>query len=264
MSRESQAAKPEAERRSELGGYSDAEFESALARSQSSDVFSVGARALTLVAVFWLLAHAIQVHDLPAWLLILPLVVEFIAIFWIGFVLSRFIVDCPTFAKSAGSLGLLLTWTVASLIVLFAVAGIDPELHGWRWQHIGTGVQILWFSLAKLGLHWVIFVSLSGLLISTSIEVLRWRRLRGVFVWTSIMNTGFRLGVMLLLGIVGFVAVLLLDNAFYFSLADLSAKELAWAVFAFLLVGEVLTLIVSTLMHREALSKQGSRPMDGA
>lgn len=248
----------EAERRRQLGGYSDAEFDSALARSQSSDAFSVGVRALTLVAVFWLMAHAIWNHGVPAWLLVLPLVVEFIAIFWVGYLLSRFLIDCKAFAQSAGSGLLTLVWTVVILAMIGAAAAFDPEAGGMRMVRLGPGLQSGWRQVQSAGLQWVILVSMLGLLISTTFEVLRWRRLRGVFVWTSIMHSGFRLGVMLLLGIVGFVLLIVLGNLLASSLSDWTQSAdpaLAWAVFGFLLLSEILTLVVSTLMHREALQK---------
>ncbi len=263
MSRKSKAEQREAaERRRQLGGYSDAEFDSALARSQNSDAFSVGVRLITLAAVFWLMARAIQIHGVPAWLLVLPMVVEFIVIFWVGYFLSRFLIDCKAFAQSAGSLGLTLTWTIILLIGVLAAAAFDPQSEDLRSAHIATGLVSGWQQVRNAGLHWVILVSMLGLLISTTFEVLRWRRLRGVFVWTSIMHTGFRLGVMFVLGIFATVALILLGDFLASALSDwrqLAGPAIAWAVFGFLLLSEFLTVIISALMHREALKKHGPR-----
>lgn len=255
MNRNLRSAQDNASRRDELGGYTDAEFDAALARSQRSDAFSVGVRLLTLVVVFWLMARAIRAHAIPAWMLILPLVVEFVAVFCIGFVLSRFVIDCKAFAKSAGSAGLLLVWVLGIVGVMLGFAGMDPEADAWHWAHVDDGLVLGWQSVSAAGLHWVMAVSLIGLSISTTFEVLRWRRLRGVFVWTSIMHSGFRLGVMFLLGFAALFVVIFLGN-FAASLSDWRGSSLAWPVYLFLLVSEVLTVVLTALMHRDALKKQ--------
>lgn len=249
----------EAERRRELGGYSDAEFDSALVHSQRSDAFTVGVRLVTLAVVFWLMARAIRLHAVSAWLLVLPLVVELLVIFWVGFFLSRFVIDCKAFAQSAGSLWLTLVWTLVIVLAMTAGAAFDPQAGGLHWAQLHSGLASAWQQIEAAGLQWVILVSMLGLLISTTFEVMRWRRLRGVFVWTSILHSGFRLGVMFLLGIFGTVALIVLGNflaSFLKGWTQSSAEATAWAVFGFLLLSELVTLIVSTLMHREALKKR--------
>jgi hypothetical protein len=259
MSQKSRAEKQhEAERRRELGGYSDAEFDSALVRSQRSDAFSVGVRLVTLTVVFWLMARAIRIHDIRAWLLVLPMVVEFIVIFWVGYFMSRFLIDCKAFAQSASSLGLTLAWTIGILALMFGAAAYDPGSGGLQLAHLGAGLASAWQQVLGAGLHWVILVSMLGLLMSTAFEVLRWRRLRGVFVWTSILHSGFRLGVMFLLGIFGTVVLIVFGDFLATSLSEWTpsaAAAMAWAVFGFLLLSELLTLVLSTLMHREAVKK---------
>jgi hypothetical protein len=268
MGRKSKVEQREAaERRRQLGGYSDAEFDSALARSQSSDAFSVGVRLITLAAVFWLMARAIQIHGIPAWLLALPMLVEFIVIFWVGYFMSRFLIDCRAFAQSAGGLRLTLIWTVIILMGVLAAAAFDPESDGLRFAHIAAGLAWGWQQIRSAGLHWVILVSILGLLISTTFEVLRWRRLHGVFVWTSIMHTGFRLGVMFVLGFFAAIALIPLGDflaSFVSDRMQSAGTAMAWAVFGFLLLSELLTVIISALMHREALKKQGPRTVTTA
>ena len=74
----------EAEQRRELGGYTEAEFDREFVRSHRSDWASITTRVATLLIVYGLLARAIRAHDPPPWLLVLPFVVEFLLIFWIG------------------------------------------------------------------------------------------------------------------------------------------------------------------------------------
>jgi hypothetical protein len=257
MNRPAKPAPNPIEPRRPPGGYSDQEFAAALLRSQRSDPFSVTVRALTLVLVFGLLARAILRFGLSAWLLVLPMVVEFIVIFWVGWWLAHFVIDCPAFRKSAGSTGLTLAWTAVIFAIPLGFAGRNAA-GVWHWAQVPYGLAAGWEAVLAAQMHWVILLSLLGLLVSTGIEVQHWRRQRGVFVWTSIMQSGFRLAVVLLLAIIGGLLLAMLGDFILQPLADPSGKPLAWAVFGFLLVAEGLTLILSTLMHRDAQKKSAA------
>lgn len=68
-----------------------------------------------------MLARAIRSHDLSPWLLLLPMAFEVLLIFWIGWILSRFVVSCPAFRKSAGSFALVVFWSIAIIGAVFRI-----------------------------------------------------------------------------------------------------------------------------------------------
>ncbi|MGD9582169.1 MAG: hypothetical protein AB7V26_00660 [Lysobacterales bacterium] len=248
----------EREQRRELGGYSDAEFEAAMLRSQRGDRASLALRILTLALVFTLMARSILHHHTPAWLLVLPLIVEWLVIFWLGQALARWRIDCKAFRRSAGGLGLTLGWTLAFALLALGFAGYDEGTSTWQLAQIGDGLSSGRQQALAAGMHWVILVAVGGLALSTWVEWRQWRRVRGVFVWTSIMQTGFRLAVMLLLGIVAVFLLAMFGSSLPAGFFGRSSPALAWAVFAFLLLCELLTLVIATLMLREAAAKAKS------
>ena len=261
MGKQSRMARDELERRRELGGYSDAEFDAEFARSHRSDLPSISIRVVTLVVVFVLLARAIRTHDLPPWLLLAPLAFEFIAIFWIGWILSRFIVPCPTFRKSAGSFALVLVWTVVIVAAAVAAIQFNPGGHS-EPRPFADAWRAAWQLVVATELHWAMLAMLAALIGGTVPEVTRWKRERGVFVWASIMNAGFRIGVMFLMGFFGIFVVAMFGEAL-FERGGLAGRNMAWAVYWFLLIAEVLTLVLSTVMHRETLQKQQATAAKG-
>jgi len=260
MAKKKTLAADEVIQRRELGGYSDAEFDAEFARSYRSDAINVAIRVVTLVVVFWLLARAIRSHDLPPWLLLAPLAFEFIAIFWIGWVLSRFVVQCPAFTKSAGSFPLVLFWTIAIGAAATAAIQFNPGGHRDP-MPVSESLRAGWRLIVATDLHWAMLAMLAALIGSTVPEVTRWKRERGVFVWTSIMTAGFRVAVIFLMGFAGiFIAVFLGDALFGYG--ELRYRNLTWAVYWFLLVAEVLTLVLAVAMHRDTVAKQvaGRKP----
>jgi len=251
----------DAQHRRELGGYSNAEFDAEFARSHRSDVVSIAIRVVTLIVVFGMLARAIRSHDLPPWLLLLPMAFEMLVIFWVGLVLSRFFVSCPAFAKSAGSFALALFWSIALVGAFIAAIMFNPGGESRPVSfHAGMADTLQW--IVRTDLHWTLLAMTAALLASTAQEVTRWQRERGVFVWASIMNAGFRIGIIFLLGFFGFIIAMLSGGWLVETVAEAlfayTGRPLVWAFYAALLIVEIITLIVSTLMHREALAKQAA------
>lgn len=95
-----------------VGPYREADFDAEFLRTHRSDWASVAMRLALLAGIYWLLARAIRSEQLSAGFVALPLALEFIAVFWIGWVMATWFVDCETFRKSAGSFGLSLFWTL--------------------------------------------------------------------------------------------------------------------------------------------------------
>ena len=242
-----------------VGPYREHEFDAEFLRTHRSDWASVALRLALLAGIYWLLARAIRTEQLSAGFVVLPLVVEFIAIFWIGWVMATWFVDCETFRKSAGSLGLTLFWT---LVVAGAMAGFlawDGDAERIDASRIPQQFGAAWARIHGSGLHYAMGLAIAGLVVSTVPEVLRWRRKGGVFVWTSIMNSGFRLGIMILLGFVGGL-VGILGAEFLLPVVPEERDALwPWLVFWFLLVADVTTVVVAALMHRDLGRKARSK-----
>lgn len=259
-------ARDEAMQRYENAGYSDAELDAALLRSQGSDVFSVGTRLVAIVVVFGLLARAIQ-DGLTAPYLILPLIAELLAMFWIGWLMSRTVVRCPVFRKSAGTLGVVL-WTLVIALGMAAWLAYDPTAGDMALGRIAANAAAAWATIVANGLHWAVLVAVLGLCVSTVMEIQAWRQTGGVFVWTAITTTGTRIGLLILLGFVAMVpamfvgpmVVSLLEAQGW--LALLSQGQWAWPVWAVLLALDLGVLIVLTLMHRELVRSR--RPAKAA
>ena len=245
----------EAERRRELGGYTDAEFDREFARSQRSDVTSVSIRVFTLIVVFGLLARAIRMQGLPPWMLLLPLAFEFIAIFWIGWILSRFIVQCPAFTKSAGSFILVVVWTGIVGALGAAAIHFNPG-GGTEPVPLATALDAAWRLVIDTEMYWALLAILAALIGGTVPEVTRWKRERGVFVWATIMNAGFRVGVIFLMLFFGVFVAVVFGEFILDSIGGIHGGGVTWIVYWFLLAAEVLTLVMSVLMHRETLAKQ--------
>ncbi len=254
MAKKSRKALKELERRNELGGYSDAEFDAEFARSYRSDLISVAIRVVTLVIVFGLLARAIRSHQLPPWLLLAPLAFEFIAIFWVGWILSRFIVNCPAFRKSAGSFGLVLFWTLLIGGLGAAAIQFNPGGRGDA-VSFAQALDKAWRLIVATELHWAMLAMLVALIAGTVPEVTRWKEKGGVFVWATIMTAGFRVAVMFLMFFFGIFFVALGSDAL-FGHSSLRARNQTWFVYWFLLIAEVLTLVLSVAMHRDTVAKQ--------
>ena len=244
--------KTEAEQRREGGGYTDREFEEAMLRSQRSDPLTVAIRLLTLVVVYWLLARAVSKFHLPVSLLWLPLAAEFLAIMWVGRFLVRPFVDCKAFAQSMGGWLAFVIWNAIVIGAYVAALAWDSDKHGFA----GAFAE-RWALVRESGMHDAIGVAIVGLVLSTIVEVVRWRAVRGVFVWTSIMASGFRIGVLFLCAMLAAVLGIVFGKAIG---GRPGLWNWSWIVFGFLLLVDVATLVVSTLFHRELLGKKRGKP----
>jgi hypothetical protein len=255
----------EAEQRRQYGGYSEAEIDAALVRSQRSDPLGVAIRLATLGAVYWLLARAIK-DGLTAPFVVLPLLLELLVVFWGGQLLKR-VVDCKAFRQSAGGLPLTLAWTVGIGLLILGMLSWDSATGQPDPARLPQALSAAQASIVEHGLHWALLAMFGGLLFGTIHDLSYWKRHGGVFVWTAITATGFRLAVLFLLGFVGVIVGTVLGEFVLMQLSHsgwlplLRAQGWAWPVWAFLLLLDVGVVVLATLMHRD-LSAQaaGSKP----
>lgn len=238
----------EEQQRATGGGYTDAEFEAAMLRSQRSDPLTVAIKVATLAVVYVLLFRAVAKFQLPVSLLWLPLAAEFLAIMWIGRFVIRPFVDCNAFMQSMGGWSAFVFWNVVVVGAYVAAFAWDSQQGGFA----GVFAE-RWRMVRESGMHFAIGAAVVGLLLSTIVEVVRWRAQRGVFVWTSIMASGFRMGVMLL---AVFAAVFVGIFLGQFLGDDADTWPWSWIVFGFLLFVDFATLVATTMFHRELLQKQ--------
>jgi hypothetical protein len=244
----------------DYGGYSGEQVDAALRETLRSDWPSLALRLVVVGVVYTLLARAI-LDGMSSPYLVLPLLSEVLLIFWLGWLMTRTLVDCPSFRKSAGSLWLTVFWTaVAGAVVLGALA-FDRQNQALDSAQIVPRAQRVWAVIQHHQLHWALVAMLLGLLISTAMDILRWRDKGGVFFWASITHVGFRMGLLIvLIPVLGFFGIFLAEVLLW--LAErfvwweaLSAQLWAWPVWVLLLVLELGTVVVSVLMHRDLLAK---------
>lgn len=251
----------EAEERKELGGYTHAEFDREFVRSHRSDWASIAARVVTLAIVYGLLARAIHRHDPPPWLLALPFVAEFLLIFWLGWFLSKFVVSCKTFAKSAGSFTLVLVWSLLMGGALLAAIVFNPGGAGPA-ESIAVALHEAGAWMVRTDLHWALLAMAAALIGSTALEVMRWKQQGGVFVWAAIMTAGFRLGIAFLAAFVGAFILIFAGDVLLPLVERLfsgGGSALTWALYGFIVLVEVLTLVAAVAMHRDAMRPEQAR-----
>lgn len=251
----------QSEERGELGGYTHAEFDREFVRSHRSDWASVATRVVTLVIVYGLLARAIHRHDPPPWLLLLPFVAEFLLIFWLGWFLSKFVVSCKTFAKSAGSFTLVLVWSLLMGGALFAAIVLNPGGAG-RADSVAVVLHEAGTWILRTDLHWALLAMAAALIGATALEVMRWKAQGGVFVWAAIMTAGFRLGIAFLVAFLG-AFILIFAGDLLLPLVERlfsgGGSALTWALYGCIVLVEVLTLVAAVAMHRDAMKPEQAR-----
>lgn len=236
-------------------GLSDEEFDRGFLQTQRSDMASIVSRIVTLVVVFGVLAYGIHVHGLAAGFLLLPLGVEFLLIGWVGLFLSLTVVDCQKFAKVGRSPGFVLFSTLAIAIIISCVLAIEDNtfevgriLPGWR-----SG----WEAVRTTGLVWALIVECLTLLFATGLEVHRWRREGGTFIWASSLGIALRLTAVFLVGLALYFLMMFtagLGSTWVFE----TPLRRSWFVFVFLLCVEVGALLITIKIHSDLVreSKQ--------
>jgi hypothetical protein len=255
----SEPASTEAAERARYQGYTEAEIDQALARSLRSDWPSIVIRLAIVATTYGLLARAILAEPLPATLIALPLIVELLAIFWLGLFLAAFVVDDKAFRTSALKPWATAFWTAVAAIGLFMWLTLSPTSGRSQLENVAPNLANAQRLVFDSGLHWALVAVTGGLVVTTLFEVLDWKRRGGVFVWTSITTAGFRVGLGIValapLVVLGMFVAPLIESWFTRSPADARA----WLIWGVLLLLEISVVIVGVLMHRDILGKGGPK-----
>jgi hypothetical protein len=229
------------------GIYDDAEFDAEIIRTQSSDWSFVATRVVTLAIMFFFLARAIG-RGASAAFLLLPLAVEFVSIMWLGLILGYCFVDCPRFIESGRRPGRVVFWTLALFGAISVVLGWENG-GGFDSARIGPGWLSAWHEVWRTGLIWAMAVEVLGLLVSTAREVVRWRRVRGVFIWMSVFAPSLRIAVVIVLGVLSPFVLIPLGDSLVPWLVE-TPRRIAWTAFGFLMFVEFGGLALGVVMHR--------------
>lgn len=254
----------EEEHRREYGGYSEAELDAALLDAERSDLPSVILRLAVVALVFYLLARSV-LAGLSGPYLLLPLMLELLVIFWLGWAMSRTIVDCKVFRRSAGSIGLTLFWTAVAAVVLLAAFSYDGTRHELSMAHIAPSARTAWASILAHDLHWALLAMIAGLLVTTTTDVVRWKQRGGVFFWASITTAGFRVGLIILVGVVGAIPLMMFGEVIAGQIGRggwidaLAAQQWAWPIWTALLLLDLGVVVLATAMHKDLLAKHAKR-----
>lgn len=227
-------------------GSTEHEFDRGFLRTQRSDRTSIISRAVTLIIVFSILAFAIHTHDLTAGFLLLPLAFEFLLLGWVGLFLAYLVVDCPKFTKMSRSPGFTIGSTVAVAAVISFVLAVEDDT--FEISRVIPGWQAGWDSIWSTGLAWALIVEGMALLLSTGLEVRRWRRVGGTFVWTAPLGIALRLTAVLLVGLALYFLVMFTAGLGTTWLMETPARR-SWVVFAFLLCVEAAALAITVKIH---------------
>lgn len=231
--------------------YTDIEYDKAFAGALGSSRSYIITRIIMLVLVFWLLARGIVKYDLSGSLLLLPIAFEFLLMLWVGWLLSKTVIDCRAFKMTAGRTTHVLVLTLIVLGIgttMLAVQDgnfdIGRVVPGWRW---------VWQRMLDTGLVWALVVEAVWLVGSTIPEIARWRRTGGKFVWTSTFDTTLRLAALFFIVLGGVFFGILLGDFIGGWLQ--SPRGLAWGVYGLLIAIEVGALMIGVFVHRQATQK---------
>jgi hypothetical protein len=242
--------------------YTEEQLEDALIASQRSDVLSI--RAITLLVVYALLARAI-LNGLTGASLLLPLVIELIAMLLVGWLVLRPLIDCGKFRKSMGGIVQNLIFLALLLAAAYGLLKVDARIVLPDQMTLTTLLEALAPLREDTALLLAIVAAVVGLLASSLNEALHWRSRGGVFVWTSINFISSRLAVLLVLG---FLSAFILLPAWGLEwlpdrnsplVETLATQQWAWPVWTVLLILDTGALVMLTMMHREAKEKHAKQ-----
>jgi hypothetical protein len=179
------------------------EFLRKLQHGWRSDPRSVALAVGSILLTYALLARAIAVHELPAPLVVMPLLVEGLAILWIAPLLARTAVDCAAFGETARSFGSPIGWTLVAAVVLAALLAWDPATGRYDAGRTATAGAGMLEAILRSGVLWAVLAALAGLVVATLRELADWKRRGGVFFWGASVGGAFRV----ILGLVASPAV---------------------------------------------------------
>lgn len=225
-----------------------------------SDAFSVVVAATTLAIGYGFSARAIARENLPVGYVVLPWIVEYLFILWLGAVLCRTWVKEPIFQALSRSLWVPLGWTCALLLPFIVVLGWD---NGFYARQLPAGFSTAWQRLRDSGMIWACLAVATALLIDTARDVAAWRRKGGAFVWPATHRFSFRFVALLALIFIAPFAIWAIAAVSSLWGRDpvYSGLAPAWIAYGMLLAADILVLALGTWLHRRTLGDKRRAPV---
>lgn len=245
--------------------YTEGELDRALVDALRSDRASIAIRSIGIAVAYVLLALAIHRHQMPAPLVALPWLVEFVAIQWLGLALASGPVDCPGFVASSRRPVLVLLWTLAVILPIGTWLAWDSEAERPNLMLLPVRAVETARVVVDSGLHWAVLAVLLALAVTSIREISQWRSAgrAGAFVWTATFPLAFRfVGGLLLLFVVPFavpVVSVLFGIVGAGEVLERVLAQPAWLTFAALLAIDLFALVASTRMHRDLAARRTGR-----
>lgn len=242
--------------------YTEGELDRALVDALRSDRASIAIRGIGLAVAYALLALAIHRHQMPAPLVALPWLVEFVAIQWLGLALASAAVDCPKFVASSRRPVLVVLWTLAVVVPMGIWLAWDAATERPNLMLLPVRAFETARVVVDSGLHWAVLAVLLALVVTSIREISQWRRVGrpGAFVWTATFPLAFRfVAGLLLLFVVPFalpVVSLLFGVIGAGEVLQRVLDHPAWLVFVALLAIDLFALVASMRMHRDLTAKR--------
>ncbi|MEM7706175.1 MAG: hypothetical protein AAF358_11510 [Pseudomonadota bacterium] len=217
--------------------------------SLRSDPGSIAVATTTMAVSYALVARAIIQGEIGLRYVVLPWVIEFLAIMWVGVILTRTWVREPVFRAISGSVRVALGWTIVLGLPFFVLLILKT---GFDVTAMRSGVADAIGRLLSSGMAWACGAVLLGLVLDTQRDVAAWRREGGTFVWPATHRFGLRFAallVMLFVGYFGLWLLLAISDAVGLELLPKSNSP-AWLGWGFLLATDVLVLVGGVILHR--------------
>ncbi len=215
---------------------------------------------LAFQAITWIiLARAILLFDLNWLLILLPLILEFQLLLWLGPPMAALFVKDSVFRKHSGSWSQALIWSIILLLPVMILLLIQFEF---KLEPLQEFISSSWQRSMVNGVAIACAVVTISLLVDSARDVRRWKKTGGAFVWPATLRIGLRLISLFL------VAVLLgFSIAGASTLYDLFGKRLdwfdyassaAWAALLVIVLSDFFEYLLSYLLHRK-MNKQQTR-----
>lgn len=208
---------------------------------------------LTVQLLAWIvLARAIVLFDLNWFLVLLPLILEFQLLIWLGPPLATFVIDEPVFRSKSGRWLPALLW---SFLLLIPPALLLLSQFQFHWAPLKQFLSASWLVAWSTGVALACLLVVVNMLVDTAHDIRQWRTVGGAFVWPATLRIGMRfitlfvIGLLIAFAIAGISTVydLLGQRLDWFDHAS-SRAWLAWTVVVLSDIGEY--LLASLLLRK--------------
>ncbi|MEM9304003.1 MAG: hypothetical protein AAGE01_17950 [Pseudomonadota bacterium] len=232
----------------------------AYVRASTSNSTSVVVRAAFLTLAWMLVARAIDGFGVSLGYVVLPWVVQFLLIQWLGLTLAARVVDEPRFRETAGSVVGKLGWTIALSLPYVILLGWDS---GFSLALLQERLPDALARVAESG----IAAATATLALSTMFETMRdlrrWRTEQEPFIFRPSQRTAVRMILLVVLAIAVPIALHVMSQDPASSLPTFQEGwSYAWLAFGILVAMDALIVLFGGRVRdhfRSVVDKQAAR-----